>query len=115
MKNKISFVHAINQALFQFLKKDKKLIVVGLGVDDPKGVFGTTLGLQQKFGPERVFDMPTSENAMTGIGSLGSRQMVVVTIHHSRPSKCTMLGTVFCMRASGYLLNSSSMRSFTVV
>lgn len=49
MKNKISFVHAINQALFQFLKKDKKLIVVGLGVDDPKGIFETTLNLKKNF------------------------------------------------------------------
>jgi pyruvate/2-oxoglutarate/acetoin dehydrogenase E1 component len=66
MKNKISFVHAINQALFQFLKKDKKLIVVGLGVDDPKGIFETTLNLKKKF-PNNVFDMPTAENSMAGI------------------------------------------------
>lgn len=46
---------------------DPAVICFGLGVDDPKGVFGTTLGLQQQFGPERVFDMPTSEGAMTGI------------------------------------------------
>jgi pyruvate dehydrogenase E1 component beta subunit len=39
-----------------------------LGVTDPKGVFGTTTGLEEKFGSNRVFDMPTSENAMTGIG-----------------------------------------------
>lgn len=43
------------------------VICFGLGVDDPKGVFGTTLGLKEKFGPERVFDMPTAENSMTGI------------------------------------------------
>lgn len=41
--------------------------VVGLGVPDPKGMFGTTVGLQEKFGPNRVMDMPISENAMTGI------------------------------------------------
>ena len=34
---------------------------------DPKGIFGSTLGLENKFGKERVFDMPTSENAMTGV------------------------------------------------
>ena len=35
--------------------------------NDPKGIFGTTLGLEKKYGSERVFDMPTSENGMTGI------------------------------------------------
>jgi pyruvate dehydrogenase E1 component beta subunit len=44
---------------------------MGLGVPDPKGVFGSTLGLQEKYGPARVLDMPTAENGMTGI-ALGS-------------------------------------------
>ena len=30
--------------------------------------FGTTKGLKEKFGEQRVFETPTSENAMTGIG-----------------------------------------------
>ena len=42
--------------------------IAGLGVDDPKAIFGTTAGLQVKYGRERVFDTPTSENAMTGVG-----------------------------------------------
>jgi pyruvate dehydrogenase E1 component beta subunit len=40
---------------------------MGLGVPDPKGIFGTTLGLQDKHGSERVFDIPLSENAVTGV------------------------------------------------
>jgi len=63
-----TFAAAINDALSLAMEIDPNVICYGLGVDDPKGVFGTTTGLQQKFGPERVFDMPTSENAMTGIG-----------------------------------------------
>lgn len=46
---------------------DEKVICLGLGVDDPKAIFGTTSQLREVFGPERVFDMPTSENAMTGV------------------------------------------------
>lgn len=64
----ITFAKAINEALSVAMARDPNVICYGLGVDDPKGVFGTTLGLQEKFGPERVFDMPTSESAMTGIG-----------------------------------------------
>ena len=67
-KRKINFSEAINEALFQAMLKNKKTICFGLGVDDPKRIFGTTQGLKEKFGKERVFDMPTSENAMTGVG-----------------------------------------------
>ena len=38
-----------------------------MGVPDPKGVFGTTIGLQKKYGEEQGVDMPTAENGMTGI------------------------------------------------
>jgi pyruvate/2-oxoglutarate/acetoin dehydrogenase E1 component len=64
----LTFAAAINDALLVAMELDPNVLCYGLGVDDPKGVFGTTLGLKKKFGPERVFDMPTSENAMTGIG-----------------------------------------------
>jgi pyruvate/2-oxoglutarate/acetoin dehydrogenase E1 component len=64
----MTFANAINDALSIAMTQDKGVICYGLGVDDPKGVFGTTSGLQEKFGEARVFDMPTSENAMTGIG-----------------------------------------------
>jgi len=40
---------------------------MGLGVADAKGVFGTTIGLRDEFGASRVFDIPLSENAMTGV------------------------------------------------
>lgn len=63
-----TFAQAINEALSVAMATDPNVICYGLGATDPKGVFGTTLGLEKKFGPERVFDMPTSENAMTGIG-----------------------------------------------
>ena len=63
-----TFANAVNDALATAMALDESVICYGLGADDPKGVFGTMLGLQERFGPERVFDMPTSENAMTGIG-----------------------------------------------
>ena len=64
---KITFANSINDALEIAMSIDKKLFVMGLGTTDPKGIFGSTLGLEEKFGKERVFDMPTSENAMTGV------------------------------------------------
>jgi pyruvate dehydrogenase E1 component beta subunit len=53
------------------MESDASVYIIGLGVPDPKGVFGTTLGLQEKFGRVRVLDMPVAENAMTGI-AIGS-------------------------------------------
>ena len=66
--SKITFAQSINLAIKLAMKIDDRVICYGLGATDPKGIFGTTLGLEDKFGSERVFDMPTSENAMTGIG-----------------------------------------------
>lgn len=63
----MSFTEAIRDALSTALEIDRNVAVFGLGADDPKGVFGTTLDLHKKFGPARVFDTPTSENALTGI------------------------------------------------
>ena len=58
----------ILRVLDRNLKQNSKFLIAGLGVTDPKGVFGTTLGLVDKYGRKRVLETPTSENAMTGVG-----------------------------------------------
>ena len=63
----LTYAQAIHQALHDALQSDERVILIGEGVPDPKGIFNTTSGLQQTFGSHRVFDMPLSENAMTGI------------------------------------------------
>ncbi len=65
---KLKYAQAVLEATDQMMEKDPSIYVMGLGVPDPKGTFGTTLGLAEKYGPQRVMDMPASENAMTGIG-----------------------------------------------
>lgn len=64
---KITFAKAILEATDQIMEIDKNVYLMGLGVPDPKGIFGTTIGLQKKYSEKRVFDMPISENAMTGV------------------------------------------------
>ncbi len=77
----LRFFEALREATELAMEADPSVYVMGLGVPDPKGVFGTTLGLQRTFGADRVLDMPTSENGMTGvaIGSalLGLRPILV--------------------------------------
>lgn len=71
MPRELKFFQAVHEALDLCLDRYPSVYVMGLGVPDPKGVFGTTLGLQEKYGAERVLDMPTAENGMTGI-AIGS-------------------------------------------
>lgn len=64
---KLTQAEAIREAHFQAMEMDSRVILIGEGVPDPKGVFGTTAGLQAAFGAHRVFDMPLAENGMTGV------------------------------------------------
>ena len=63
----MKFVDAVNAAMKEAMRLDPKVLCYGLGVDDPKRIFGTTQDLVEEFGPDRVFDVPTAENAMTGV------------------------------------------------
>jgi pyruvate/2-oxoglutarate/acetoin dehydrogenase E1 component len=62
----LSYVEAIREATAQEMERDPSVIVFGLDVDDHKAIQGTTRGLLEQFGPERVFGTPLSEDAMTG-------------------------------------------------
>lgn len=70
-EREITYAEALREAQDTCLAKDQTCYLMGLGVPDPKGIFGTTVGLQKKYGEERVFDIPLSENAMTGV-AIGS-------------------------------------------
>lgn len=63
----LSYVEALQEAVEQEMDRDEKVFVIGLNVDDHKAIQGTTKGLIDKFGPERVMDTPLSEDALTGI------------------------------------------------
>ena len=63
----LTYRDAILEASTQLLESDKEFFILGEGVDDPGGVFGTTKGLAEQFGTERVMDTPLAENGLTGI------------------------------------------------
>ena len=63
----LSGAEAILEALGLAMKRDEKVYLIGEGVADPKGIFGTTTGLEKIFGSSRVIETPISENAITGI------------------------------------------------
>ncbi|HET6683781.1 MAG TPA: alpha-ketoacid dehydrogenase subunit beta [Gaiella sp.] len=61
-----TFRTAIRDALDEALADDERVILFGEDVAVAGGVFATTTGLYDKYGPERVFDTPISELALTG-------------------------------------------------
>jgi len=75
------YAEALNEGLAQAMAEDSRVYVMGLGVPAPTGIFGTTSGLLERFGPQRVMDMPSSEAAITGIGLgttvMGDRPVIV--------------------------------------
>ena len=62
----IPFRTAIRDALDEELANDERVILFGEDVAVAGGVFATTPGLHEKYGPERVFDTPISELALAG-------------------------------------------------
>lgn len=63
----MKFREAIRSGTVEVMREDPRVFVLGIGVPDFKGIFGTTLGLAEEFGAERAFDIPISENAVAGI------------------------------------------------
>ena len=62
----LEFREAIRQALDESLAADERVVFFGEDVAVAGGVFAATPGLYEKYGPERVFDTPISELALTG-------------------------------------------------
>ena len=83
-KKKLKFNESINYSLEKAMNRDKNMICYGLGINDPKNIFGTTKNLKKKFGKLRVFDMPTSENAMTGVSVGAAISGVRSVVTHQR-------------------------------
>jgi 2-oxoisovalerate dehydrogenase E1 component beta subunit len=63
----ITLVEAINLALKREMERDSAVVVLGEDVGVDGGVFRATLGLIERFGPERVIDTPLAETLITGM------------------------------------------------
>jgi pyruvate/2-oxoglutarate/acetoin dehydrogenase E1 component len=65
MERILSYGQAINEALTQAMEKDPTIYIIGQGADDPTSAVGPLDGIQKKF-PDRIMDVPMSEDAVTG-------------------------------------------------
>jgi pyruvate/2-oxoglutarate/acetoin dehydrogenase E1 component len=64
--SELEFRDAIRDAIAEELERDPAVVFFGEDVAAPGGVFAVTGGLQERFGPDRVFDTPISELALAG-------------------------------------------------
>jgi|TARA_Y100000031_G_scaffold147432_1_gene182489 pyruvate dehydrogenase E1 component beta subunit len=80
VNKKITYAQAINQGMHQAMQLSSNVMVMGQLIDYSSGVFGTTVGLVDKFGKNRVRDFPVAESLMTsaGIGAAIAGQRVIL-------------------------------------
>lgn len=78
---KLTYAMALSEGLCQSMERDPSIFVTGIAVDYPSGIFGSTTEAARRFGPDRVFESPAMENALTGIAvgaaAMGKRPVVV--------------------------------------
>jgi pyruvate/2-oxoglutarate/acetoin dehydrogenase E1 component len=80
MRN-LTYAMALSEGLCQAMEHDPSIFVTGIAVDYPSGIFGSTTEAAKRFGPQRVFESPAMENALTGIAvgaaAMGKRPVIV--------------------------------------
>lgn len=101
---KLSYSATLHETFDQLLTYDDRIFIMGQGVDDPFGMFGATLNLHKKYGSQRVFDTPLSEEGLTGIAigaAIGGMRPIYM---HNRPD--------FLLLAMNQIVNHASKWSY---
>ncbi len=67
-RRRLSTAKAISEAIAQQMRADEGVFVMGEDIGAYGGIFSSTTGLLDEFGPTRVLDTPISETAFIGLG-----------------------------------------------
>jgi acetoin:2,6-dichlorophenolindophenol oxidoreductase subunit beta len=62
----LTYRDAVARGIAQEMRRDERVVLIGEDVAGAGGVFKTTVGLLDEFGPKRVIDTPISEQAILG-------------------------------------------------
>jgi acetoin:2,6-dichlorophenolindophenol oxidoreductase subunit beta len=62
----ITYREAVAEGIAREMRSDPRVVCLGEDIGAAEGVFKTTVGLLKEFGPDRVWDTPISEQAITG-------------------------------------------------
>lgn len=79
----LKYTEALKEATEQVMAEDESVFVLGLGVSYKNGADGTTAGLKALY-PERVLDVPVSEDAFTGMAVGAAIHGLRPIVHHGR-------------------------------
>jgi pyruvate dehydrogenase E1 component beta subunit len=93
----LSYRDALHETMRAALARHPHTVLLGQGIDDHKAIFGTTLGLADEFGRERVIETPIAEEGMTGI-AIGAALGGLYPIH-------THIRVDFAMLAMNQIVN----------
>jgi len=64
---RISYSKALGEGIAEEMRRDPRVIFMGLDVCEYGGAMGVSQGMYKEFGPERMMDMPISEAGYTGV------------------------------------------------
>jgi acetoin:2,6-dichlorophenolindophenol oxidoreductase subunit beta len=62
----LTYRDAVARGIAQEMERDDRVVLIGEDIAGAGGVFKTTVGLLERFGPRRVIDTPISEQAILG-------------------------------------------------
>jgi len=78
----ITYLEAIRQAMWEEMKRDERVFIIGEDIGRYGGAFGVTHGMLDEFGPERIRETPISEPtivaAAIGASLLGMRPIAEI-------------------------------------
>ena len=64
----LTFAEALAEGMAEEMRRDHRVVLMGIDIGPYGGAFAATRGLYEEFGPERIIDMPVSEAGYTGCG-----------------------------------------------
>ena len=96
----LTYAEAIREGFATAMERDPRVMLMGLGVPDPKGFFGTTVGLQKQFGADRVMDMPCAENGMSGVMLGAALNGLRPVLNHQRLDFALLAMDPICTQAA---------------
>ena len=64
----ITYLEGVRRGLQHVMREHDNVVMFGEDIAAFGGAFKVTLGFQEEFGPDRVFDTPLSESALLGVG-----------------------------------------------
>ena len=62
----LTYRDAVARGIAQEMRRDERVVLIGEDIAGAGGVFKTTVGLLDEFGPKRVIDTPIAEQAILG-------------------------------------------------